>query len=58
MKAKDIMTKNHKTIDKNDLVVNALELMRKKSITQLPVMENDNYVGMIHIHDIIKEGII
>ena len=40
------------------IVVNALELMRKKSITQLPVMENDNYVGMIHIHDIIKEGII
>ena len=56
--AKDIMTQNPKTIEKNDLVVNALELMRKKSITQLPVMENDNYVGMIHIHDIIKEGII
>ena len=56
--AKDIMTQNPKTIEKNDLVVNALELMRKKSITQLPVMENDNYVGMIHIHDIIKEGIL
>ena len=56
--AKDIMTQNPKTIDKNDLVVNALELMRKKSITQLPVMENGNYIGMIHIHDIIKEGII
>ncbi|MBR5147247.1 MAG: CBS domain-containing protein, partial [Bacteroidales bacterium] len=56
--AKDIMTQNPKTIEKNDMVVNALELMRKKSITQLPVMENDNYVGMIHIHDIIKEGII
>ena len=52
------MTQNPKTIDKNDLVVNALELMRKKSITQLPVMENGNYIGMIHIHDIIKEGII
>ena len=58
VKAKDIMTKNPKTIEKNDLVVNALELMRQKSITQLPVMENGNYVGMIHIHDIIKEGII
>ncbi|MBR5215826.1 MAG: KpsF/GutQ family sugar-phosphate isomerase [Bacteroidales bacterium] len=56
--AKDIMTQNPKTIEKNDMVVNALELMRKKSITQLPVMENGNYVGMIHIHDIIKEGII
>ena len=58
VKAKDIMTKNPKTIEKNDLVVNALELMRQKSITQLPVMDNDNYIGMIHIHDIIKEGII
>ena len=58
VKAEDIMTRNPKTIEKNDLVVNALELMRNKSITQLPVMDNDNYVGMIHIHDIIKEGII
>jgi arabinose-5-phosphate isomerase len=58
VKAADIMTRNPKTIDKNDLVVNALELMQKKSITQLPVMENGNYVGMIHIHDIIKEGIL
>ena len=58
VRAKDIMTPNPKTIDKNDLVVNALELMRKKSITQLPVMDNGNYIGMIHIHDIIKEGII
>lgn len=58
IKAADIMTKNPKTIDRNDLVVNALELMQNKSITQLPVMENGKYVGMIHIHDIIKEGII
>ena len=58
VKAKDIMTVNPKTIEKDDLVVNALELMRKKSITQLPVMDNGKYVGMIHIHDIIKEGII
>lgn len=58
VKAEDIMTRNPKTIEKNDLVVNALELMRNKSITQLPVMDNGNYVGMIHIHDIIKEGII
>lgn len=56
--AADIMSTNPKTIDKNELVVNALELMRSKSITQLPVMEDGNYVGMIHIHDIIKEGII
>ena len=58
IKAADIMTRDPKTIDKNDLAVNALELMHNKGITQLPVMENDNYVGMIHIHDIIKEGIL
>ena len=58
IKASDIMTQNPKTIDKNDLVVKALELMQNKSITQLPVMDNGEYVGMIHIHDIIKEGII
>lgn len=58
VKAADIMSRNPKTIDKNDLVVNALEIMQSKSITQLPVMENGKYVGMIHIHDIIKEGII
>ena len=56
--AENIMTKNPKTIDRNDLVVNALELMQNKSITQLPVMEDGKYVGMIHIHDIIKEGIL
>lgn len=58
VKASDIMNVNPKTIDKNDLVINALNLMQKCSITQLPVMENGCYVGMIHIHDIIKEGII
>ena len=58
VKASDIMTRNPKTIEKNDLVVNALELMQNKSITQLPVMEDGKYIGMIHIHDIIKEGIL
>ncbi len=58
VKAADIMTRNPKTIEKNDLVVNALELMQNKSITQLPVMEDGKYIGMIHIHDIIKEGIL
>lgn len=58
VKASDIMTVNPKTINKNDLVINALNLMQNCSITQLPVMENGRYVGMIHIHDIIKEGII
>lgn len=55
--AKDIMTEKPLTIDKEALVVNALSLMRENNITQLPVMENEKYVGVIHLHDILKEGI-
>ena len=58
VKAADIMTKNPKIINKDDLAANALNLMQKCEISQLPVMEGDKYVGIIHIHDIIKEGII
>lgn len=58
VKAKDIMTVNPKTIDKKSLAVNALELMRKKNITQLIVIENNDYAGIIHLHDLIREGII
>jgi arabinose-5-phosphate isomerase len=56
--AKDIMTKNPKTIQAGSLVVEALALMRLNNITQLPVLENRQYVGVIHLHDILKEGIL
>jgi arabinose-5-phosphate isomerase len=56
--AKDIMTVNPKTIQAGSLVVEALAIMRKHNITQLPVLENDRYVGVIHLHDILKEGIL
>jgi arabinose-5-phosphate isomerase len=56
--AQDVMTKEPKTIHENALVVDALELMKKKNITNLFVVDNNNrYMGVIHIHDIIKEGI-
>jgi arabinose-5-phosphate isomerase len=58
IKAKDIMTKNPKTIQAGSLVVEALALMRRHNITQLPVLENEQYVGVIHLHDILKEGIL
>jgi arabinose-5-phosphate isomerase len=58
IRAKDIMTVNPKTIPAGSLVVEALELMRKHNITQLPVMENGQYAGVIHLHDILKEGIL
>ncbi len=56
--AKDIMSANPKRISPDELAVNALETMRTKSITQLLVVRNDEYLGVIHIHDILREGII
>jgi len=55
--ATDIMTKNPKTINKDELAINALTIMRENSITQLPIMDDGKYVGVIHLHDILKEGI-
>ncbi|MEO8822827.1 MAG: KpsF/GutQ family sugar-phosphate isomerase [Ginsengibacter sp.] len=57
-KAKDIMSVNPKTIDSNSLAIHALEMMRNKNITQLIVTEKNRYLGIIHLHDLIKEGII
>lgn len=56
--AKDIMSLNPKTIEKDALAVEAFNLMEKYNITQLIVVENNKYLGMIHIHDILKEGIV
>ena len=56
--ANDIMTANPKKINAGSLVVEALSIMRKHNITQLPVFDNDQYVGVIHLHDILKEGIL
>jgi len=56
--AKDIMTPNPKKIHKRSLASTALNIMENYSITQLIVVDdNKNYVGMIHLHDILKEGI-
>lgn len=56
--AEDIMSRNPKTIGHDELAVNALELMRAYDITQLLVMNGDQYHGIIHLHDLIREGII
>lgn len=56
--AKDICSANPKTIDENELAVAALELMRKYDITQLVVTNNGLYAGVLHLHDLVKEGII
>lgn len=56
--AQNIMTKNPKTVAPQDMVVDALNLMENFSITQLMVTENGQYIGVIHLHDILKEGIV
>ena len=58
VKAKDIMTKNPKTIEAEELAVNALDLLRKFDITQLLVVNKGKYEGVIHLHDLVREGII
>lgn len=56
--ASQIMTKNPKSISPDSLVVDALSLMRQYNITQLPVVKGKSYQGVIHLHDILKEGIL
>lgn len=56
--AADIMSPGPKTISTGTLAVDALQLMRNNNITQVLVMDNGMYMGMIHLHDILKEGII
>ena len=56
--AKDIMSKNPKTIDNNAMAVAAMELMETNGITQIIAQENGVYCGIVHIHDLTKEGII
>jgi len=58
LNASDIMSREPKTIEPSELVVNALSIMRQNNITQLLVMESGKYVGVIHLHDILREGII
>jgi arabinose-5-phosphate isomerase len=56
--AKDIMTVNPKRIKSTDLVSDALNILEDFSITQLVVIDQDEYKGVIHLHDILKEGIV
>ena len=56
--AKDIMSKNPKTIQEDAMAIEALERMETNSITQILVTNHDNnYKGVVHLHDLIKEGI-
>ncbi|MGB9667497.1 MAG: CBS domain-containing protein, partial [Thermosulfidibacteraceae bacterium] len=58
-KAKDVMTRNPKTIKKDALATEALNIMEKYSITSLVVVDDEKKViGVIHLHDILKAGLV
>jgi arabinose-5-phosphate isomerase len=56
--AKDIMTKSPKSTDKNTMAVEALGIMKEHNISQLVITDKGKYAGMVHLHDLVKEGII
>lgn len=56
--AKDIMSSNPKRIDEDAMAVDAMEVMETYGISQLLVEKNGEYAGVVHVHDLIKEGII
>ncbi|MCK0188533.1 KpsF/GutQ family sugar-phosphate isomerase [Arenibacter sp. F20364] len=56
--AKDIMSLSPKTVASDVLAVKALEIMQTNNISQLLVVEEENYKGIVHLHNLIKEGIL
>ena len=56
--AQDIMTKTPKTVSSKDMAIAAFEVMETNSITQLAVTDKGKYKGMLHLHDLLKEGIV
>jgi len=58
VRAVDIMSRTPKKIEKEEFAVKALHQMQENNITQLVVMDGDKIAGFIHLHDLLKEGII
>ena len=61
VRARDIMSPAPKTIAADELAVKAFRMMEQNKITQLLVLDpeqNDAYCGIIHIHDILREGVV
>ena len=56
--AKDIMTPNPFVMDAEEMATDALSFMQQKDITQLVVLNKQQYEGILHIHDLLKEGIV
>lgn len=58
LRVQDMMNTNPKTIDADAFATEALAIMQSKNITQLVVIENGKAVGFVHLHDLLKEGIV
>ena len=58
LRAGDIMTRNPRTIDFDALAIDAFDTMKQNNITQLLILKNGIYSGIIHLHDILKEGVV
>ncbi|TCC92676.1 KpsF/GutQ family sugar-phosphate isomerase [Pedobacter hiemivivus] len=58
IKASDLMNPNPKRIEKDQLAIHALEIIKENNITQLLVTDAGNYFGIVHLHDLLQEGII
>ena len=58
LQAKDIMSSNPVTVSSDTMAVNALDIMQKNNITQILVTNDGKYAGVVHFHDLLKEGII
>jgi arabinose-5-phosphate isomerase len=58
IKATDIMTRSPRCIDKNEFAVKALQIMQENSISQLVVKDGERVAGFVHLHDLLKEGIV
>lgn len=56
--AKDIMTRQPKVVQSSAMATDALNILEDFSITQLVVIDNGEYKGILHLHDILKEGIV
>jgi len=58
LKAKDIMSANPKTIDSEESAIKAFNIMEENKITSVVVLRDNIYIGLVHIHDILREGIV
>ena len=57
-KAIDIMNSSPKIVNDDELATHSLKVMQHNNISQIIVVKDDKYKGIVHIHDILKEGLV